>query len=239
MHAKDANQDNSWTDKPTLALHHHKLATVTKNTMLVLLDVLLAQPINSLETSTEDNKAVDVDKEMFQPSIAATTKDSLEELLLNAIPAKDAHKDKSWTEPLTLAMSDKSFRDAAAGINSTQSLNNVIDAQLSNSQETTTFKMVLEIFKVELAVKDPWILNWAATPRVTLDLIKTDVMLANHAKPDINSTQPLILAFVQDQHVIATNPTTQSLISVMIVDKEDGVKMPSVESKPTNAELLH
>jgi hypothetical protein len=52
-------------------------------------------------------------------------------------------------------MSDKSFRDAAAGINSTQSLNNVIDAQLSNSQETTTFKMVLEIFKVELAVKDP------------------------------------------------------------------------------------
>jgi hypothetical protein len=63
--------------------------------MLVLLDVLLAQPINSLETSTEDNKAVDVDKEMFQPSIAATTKDSLEELLLNAIPAKDAHKDKS------------------------------------------------------------------------------------------------------------------------------------------------
>jgi flavorubredoxin len=64
-------------------------------------------------------------------------------------------------------------------------------------------------------------------------------MLVNHAKPDINSTQPLILAFVQDQHVIATNPTTQSLISVMIVDKEDGVKMPSVESKPTNAELLH
>jgi hypothetical protein len=76
-------------------------------------------------------------------------------------------------------------------------------------------------------------------PRDISDLIKPDAMLVNHAKMDMYSKHPPILAFVQNQHVIATKITTQLPISVMIVELTDGVKMQSVESKLTNAELPH